>query len=234
MEVTEFRASLLELDALAREEYCVSLAEVTTSPGDSDEYRILRVGRLLGVILKKPFAKSIELDTPSAKTGAYHSWDLQPESFNNPEKQNSWEYKALETLRKDPDLTRSLGYEPIDVHDLANGAQTERGFFWYLAMSCRRYLCKDTQLRSQIEREFESAMRTGIDLKNATPEWIVASGGFAIGTILVQNIPSLSSMGAPVIAGLVLILYNVGIDAFCQWASDHEFYHMDFPNPDMD
>jgi hypothetical protein len=37
-----------------------------------------------------------------------------------------------------------------------------------------------------------------------------------------------------VIAGIVFILYSIGIDAFCRWAKDHESYHAHFPNADAD
>jgi len=232
MEATDLEKSLQGLNDLADKEYHASLAEVATRPGDSDEYRMLRVGRLLGVILKQPFAKSTDLDPPSRYTSVYRAWDLMSEAaFEDPQAQNTWQYQALEALRSDPGVIQSLGWQPESVYSLAKTAQQERGFFWYLAMSCRRYLCKDHKLRSQIDREVQTAKKAGIDLKNVTPEMVEASGGLAIGAALVQSIPALGMMGAPVIAGLVFIIYSVGIDAFCRWASDHETYRGDFPNP---
>ncbi len=55
MDAVELEASLRELDTLAHEEYHASLAQVATTPGDSDEHRLLRLGRLLGVILNSSF-----------------------------------------------------------------------------------------------------------------------------------------------------------------------------------
>jgi hypothetical protein len=235
MEATEFEVSLRQLDTLAREEYHVSLAEVATRLHDSDEHRLLRVGRLLGVTLKQPFAISEVLDAPSPFSGAYRAWKLKAEgAFDDPQARSCWQYKALEALRSDPEVIQSLGWQPPSVYVLAETAQSERGFFWYLAMSCRRYLCRDAKLRSQIDREVKAAKRAGFDLKNVTPEVIVASGGLAIGGALVQSIPALGMMGAPVIAGLVFIVYSVGIDAFCRWATDHGSYHAEFPNPDKE
>ncbi len=37
-------------------------------------------------------------------------------------------------------------------------------------------------------------------------------------------------MGAPVIAGLVFIIYSIGLDAFCKWANDHQSHHPNFSN----
>ena len=95
-------------------------------------------------------------------------------------------------------------------------------------------MSRHPKLRSQIDREVQRAKRVGLDLKNITPEIIVASGGLTIGAALVQNIPALAMMGAPVIAGLVFIVYSIGLDAFCRWANDHEFYDAEFPNPDRE
>jgi hypothetical protein len=235
MEATELEQSLRQLDALARLEYHESLAEIVTRAGDSDEKRLLRLGRLLGVTLKAPFAIWKALDVPSPFSGAYRAWDLKGEgAFEDRQARSSWEYKTLEALRSNPDVIDSLGWQPASVYALAETAQSERGFFWYIAMSCRRYLCRDPKLRTRIEREVQGMKRAGVDLKNVTPELIVASGGFTIGTTLVQSIPALGIMGAPVIAGVVFIVYSIGIDAFCRWATDHVSYHADFPNPDKE
>lgn len=233
MEARELEESLRTLDTLAAAEYHASLAEVATEPGYSDERRLLRIGRLLGVTLKEPFAISKNLAVRSPFSGAYRAWDLKPEAaFHDAQVQQTWQYRALETLRSDPDVIRSLGWQAQSAYDLAQTAQTERGFFWYLAMSSRRYLCRDQKLRGEIERQVRAAERAGLDLKNVTPELIVASGGLSIGAALVHSVPVLGMMGAPVIAGLVFIFYSVGIDAFCQWANEHEQYHADFPNAD--
>ena len=58
METIELEKALQQLDTLAQAEYHDSLRKVITAPGDSDERRLLRIGRLLGVILKEPFAVS--------------------------------------------------------------------------------------------------------------------------------------------------------------------------------
>jgi hypothetical protein len=41
-------------------------------------------------------------------------------------------------------------------------------------------------------------------------------------------------MSAGVIGALIFMVYIIGIDAFCQWASDNVKYHPDFPNPDKE
>jgi|SRR5713226_7170048 len=226
MNSEELENGFKELDNLAQKEYHEPLTHVALAPED-DEKRLFRLGRLIGVVLKKPFATEKNLDAPSIHTRAYREWELKPPTeFENSGIKNSREYKALETLRTDPDVISTLGWQPASVYDLAQTAHHERGFFAFLAVACRKYLCKDKKLRAEIDRQLKAAKRAGFNLKNVTPEMVVASGGIAIGTWLVQAIPVLGIMGAPVIAGIVLIVYSVGIDAFCSWASDRALREM--------
>jgi hypothetical protein len=189
---------------------------------------LLRIGRLIGVVLKQPFAMGLDLASPSQYSGAYRAWELEPEAkFQNADVRDSWQYHALESLRTDPDVISTLGWQPANVYDLAQTAHHERGFFSFLAVSCRKYLCKDKKLRGEIDRQVKASKSAGFNLKNVTPETVVASGGLAIGTLLVQSVPVLGIMGAPVIAGIVLIIYTIGMDAFCSWASDRALREYD-------
>jgi hypothetical protein len=227
MNSEELENGFRQLDTLAQKEYHEPLAEIAVGPGD-DEQRLLRLGRLIGVVLKEPFAIEKNLDAPSQYSGAYRSWELEPAArFEDPGVRDSWQYRALETLRSDPDVISTLGWQPATVYDLAQTAHHERGFFAFLAVSCRKYLCRDKKLRGEIDRQIKAAKSGGLNLKNVTPEMVVASGGLAVGTWLVQAIPVLGIMGAPVIAGIVLIIYSVGIDAFCSWASDRALREYD-------
>jgi len=227
MDSKELANGFRQLDSLAEMEYHLPLADVALGPED-DEKRLLRLGRLIGVVLKQPFAMENDLASPSEYSGAYRSWELEPAArFEDPSVRGSWQYKALERLRTDPDVISTLGWQPVDVYDLAQTAHHERGFFSFLAVSCRKYLCRDQNLRGEIDREVKSARSAGFNLKNTTPEIIVASGGLTIGTLLVQAIPVLGIMGAPVIAGIVFIIYSIGIDAFCSWASDRALREYD-------
>ena len=226
MNSEEFTDGFRQLDSLAEKEYHEPLIDVALGPED-DEKRLLRLGRLIGVVMKKPFATEKDLDAPSIHTRAYREWELKPPTeFERPDIQNSPEYQALETLRNDPEVVSTLGWQPKDVYELAATAHHERGYFGFLVVSCRKYLCKDKKLRADIEREVKAAKKAGVLVKTVTPETIVASGGAAIGTWLVQAVPVLGFMGVPVIAGIVIIMYTIGMDAFCGWASDRAVREM--------
>jgi hypothetical protein len=117
-------------------------------------------------------------------------------------------------------LVQEIGWLPPTTYEFALNAQHERGFFGYLTISIRKYLCRDPELRKQIEEHVEYTRQAGYGITSISPEWVVGSAGLALGSLLVQSIPVLALVGAPVIAGLVVIIYTIGIDAFCQWAAN--------------
>jgi len=223
VEVEGLRTGLRELEVLSRVEYIEPLSKVANE-GDAQE-RLDRIGRLIGITLKEPLATPQIVDEPSERTRAYRRWDLDARFRVDPaeiqrEVQDTWQYRTLAALQQDEEVIKSRGWaSPPPVTVLVTDAQSESGFFSYLTVSCRKYLCQDRELREEISSEVEQVKRTtGLDVRSVTPEMLIASGGVAIGTSLVQSIPILAFVGTPVIAGLVLIIYKIGMEAFCQWA----------------
>ena len=219
MDRTRFEEGIRELDMLSNAEYHESLAEVIL-PSVDDEYCLIRLGRLLGVELKRPFATARTLVVPSHFTRAFQAWDLgNVDVFEK--NTHEWQYEVLDKLRTDPTVIERYA-EIGSVYALAYEAQTERGFFWFLAQSCHGYLCGNTELRREIDNKLKATKRAGAEIKNFSPELIVASGGAAIGSLLIQHVPVIGMMGAPMIAGLTVILYRIGLNAFCRWADAHK------------
>lgn len=221
MDQNDLKAAFQQLDHLSQEEYHKPLSDVASVTKGDEQTCLLQIGRLIGVTMKQPLAKPRNLDAPSPTSGAYRAWDLKSQrSLQNKSVRASWQYQTLEALRQDQDVIDSLGRQPKDVFELAKLAHHERGFFGYLVVSCRKYLCRDSKLRKEVETQVKAAQKAGLDVKQVSPELIVGSGGLALGAALIQQIPILGYFGAPVIAGLVLLIYSIGLDAFCGWAKD--------------
>jgi len=55
----------------------------------------------------------------------------------------------------------------------------------------------------------------GFNVKVLTPEQLAQRGGVA--SFLIAHVPVLGMVGAPVIAGSVLLFYRIGADAYCEW-----------------
>ena len=93
-------AGLMELDSLAEAEYREPLAAVLT---DSDKIRgAVRIGRLVGVLLKEPFAVAQLLQEPSHRTAAYRAWHLvSPEVFVAHDRLTTWQHQALAQMKQE-------------------------------------------------------------------------------------------------------------------------------------
>lgn len=153
-------------------------------------------------------------------TGAYRHWELQKDSFGTPGIENNWQYRALEALRTDADVLQSLGKDKLETAaELAQAAHREAGFFACLAASLKKYLCGNPKIREEIEKIIKEGKAAGLNVSNATPEIIVLSGGTAVASYLITHVAFFGFLGAPVIAGLVLVIYKVGLDAFCHWSN---------------
>lgn len=209
MDKRDLAQGFTELNELSKSEYHQTLDELQNDPTTPFDPS-LQIGRLVGVVLKAPFADSVALPEQSTLTGAYRAWNLVGESrFNEPAIQNSWQHRVLQDIATTEGLT--------NAYALALDAHFERGFFGYLARSTCKYLCGDPQIRREIEKAVDDARKSGLDVTVKSPEIAVGSAGLTLGMLLIQHVPILGFVGAPVIAGLVVILYRIGIDAFCTW-----------------
>jgi hypothetical protein len=212
MNKTQMSEAMRELDYLALLEYRQPIAQLAREADPNT--RLLRVGRLIGVMLKEPFSQPMELTMPSSVTAAYRGWEFDEKAIRSVSKRRTWQYKAIAELKNE-----YLG-QTATVLDFVNDARYERGFFKYFAQSLHKYVCGDPKIRKKIESALKAGRKAGTPLPQLSPETIIAAGGSALGVMLVQQVPLLGIVGAPVIAAVVVIFYSVGIDAFCQWVQD--------------
>lgn len=211
----ELRAGMSQLAELAQAEYREPLENVIAPARESPDRVAARVGRLIGVAMKEPFADATNLDTPSAHSAAYRTWQLR--DAQSVEKQReTWQYATLDYLKTDASVGRGTFHS---VHAIAEDAHYESGFFGHLAASARAYICGNADIRKKVEENIDKAKKAGLNVTLSAPEVVVGSGGVALGSYLVTAVPVLGFVGVPVIAGIVLLLYTIGIDAFCSWTA---------------
>lgn len=213
IEDERIQTGLAVLNSLAQEEYHTDLNGILVDTTRTQNERLLRVGRLMGVVLKEPFATVVPIDPTSSRTGAYRGWKLDDTAFAKPEeeKQTIWQYRVLESLR-----TEDGGYPT--VYELATHLQYESGFFGYLANSTRKYICGNPALTQKIDAEVKASQQGvgGVQLiSRGTVSTMVA-------TTLVQLVPWLAGAGTPLIAGFVLLIMSIGLDAFCAWSEQFQ------------
>jgi hypothetical protein len=214
MRKAEISAAVRDLDYLSLLEYRERIEDLTQTGETND--KILRLGRLIGVMLKEPFAVPTDLKARSPGTGAYRKWNFDKASVRSASKRRTWQFQVIAKLTDE----HSVRFDT--VADFMTHAHDERGFFRYFAESLQKYLCGDPKLRKKVESALKASLKGGTPLPTDTPEKIMAIGGAALGVWLVKTIPLLGFVGVPVIAALVVIIYSVGIDAFCKWISDSQ------------
>jgi hypothetical protein len=215
MNESELISGLSSLDILAREEYREPLANILDSPDSHDNF--VRIGRLIGVVLKEPFAVPHTLPEPSHRTRAYRAWELVGEvAFEKELRQPIWQTRALKQIKNEIAAEEPY-YGRCTEYGFAQYAQDEIGFFGFFARSLRKYICGDKEIRTRVDKAVKDAATLRADIPTLAPESIVGIGGLSLGAYLVQHVPILGIVGAPVIAGVVVILYSIGIDSFCQW-----------------
>src|SRR5205823_3904001 len=128
------------------------------SPDPSNDIPSMQIGRLMGVVLKEPFAVPKKLTHPSSHSGAFRTWDLVDEmTFNKSSKLDLWQYDVLKHIAKENDQ--------LVVYNLAMDAHHERGFFGYLARSTANYICGDPKIRNKIKKAVDAAKQSGINIK---------------------------------------------------------------------
>ena len=214
MDQNEFQEGIEQLRQLSKEDYRQPLEDVLNDPDPQTAFT--RLGRLIGVSLKQPFAYPIDLHRPSHRTRSFRSWELAEEAFRDKKLHATWQYRTLEAiLNEAPD-----GMRFASVEQLARDAHYERGFFGYLGRSARKYICGDPKIRKEIEKHVTAGKKAGFSTKHLTPEVLVQAGGLSLAAYLIVHVPVLGFVGAPVIAGFVLVIYSIGIDAFCKYMDD--------------
>jgi hypothetical protein len=211
----EFKAGFQYLSELSEQEYHKSLSDCISEAYSGSPF--YGVGRLIGVSIKEPFAVAQILDSPSTHSLSFRTLDLRKSRLQEPSRRETWQYQTLEEICRE--LSRD-GRTPT-VLQLAEYAKHEIGFFGYLARSAARYICADTELRKKINKSVAEAKTAGFNAKHLRPEVLVQAGGLALGSHLITHIPVFAYVGAPVIAGFVLVLYSIGADAYCSYVRDY-------------
>jgi hypothetical protein len=214
MEEKEIAEGFQQLNELSLEEYREPLGRLIqeTDP----ERGALRLGRLIGVMLKEPFAQPVSRQQPSHRTGAFREWHLLNQDYFEQKPSTTWQLVALNELKREIAKEDPRVAGMVSLYAFAQDAHHETGFFGYFAQGLKKYICGDKKIRAKIASAIKKMKKAGVP--NVTPEGIVVAGGLSLGVYLVHVVPMLGFMGAPVIAGIVLILYTLGVDAFCKWS----------------
>lgn len=167
----QIRAALAELDQLALAEYGMPLEALLLS---SEPIAELRVQRLVGVALKRKFARPLE-PAPHSATHALRSWPW-PDSGDSlvpVEPDADKELALLEQLRMPGPWNERKALsgtpedgKPVSWSEFKDDAEHERGLFKILALyAVDKFNQRETRtLKAYLEAEESKGFEAGLDL----------------------------------------------------------------------
>lgn len=221
-------AAYTELSDLAEAEYGQTLAELLADddPVQGDEYdnfevrdshdAFWRLGRLIGITVKEPFAEPEDRTDQESQTDARRFWNLDSQALKVA-RPDLWQYNLLTEFLADTDREGYFDWlppqelaEPEQVAWFLMEAHSERGVFGALAKAARPYLCKDPEVREKLTK----TMATG--RIEADPAQMIAGGATTgAASLIIAVVPWLGPAALPVVAGILLIITAKGLNAFC-------------------
>lgn len=99
----EAEAALADIRLLAKDEYGVELEQLFFS---QDEESRMRLVRLSGILVKRPFAVPEEREHHSGNLGASKAWYWDVDKLNDPAREQTPEYQLMEKVRTDQGMEK--------------------------------------------------------------------------------------------------------------------------------
>jgi hypothetical protein len=227
----DVQRALVSLKGLAKEEYGHSIDELfaieepvsAVNEFDAAAMQVLnstdafwRVGRLIGITIKEPFAEGCTLGAQPSQTGAQRRWDLK-EGVLGHAHPNWWQYELIVDFLANQERTGDFDWLPTPnlseaerVRRFLEDANSERGVFRAIVIAIRRKICRD---RDNLPEE--SASKGKI---SAEPVDLLAVGSIQI--VSAQLGEQVSWLADPrmsvVTTGVALLILRYGVDGFCR------------------
>lgn len=220
------------LEKVAKEEYGHSIEELfaieepvtATNEFDATAMQVLnstdafwRVGRLIGITIKEPFADHCALGARPSQTGALRRWDLREDVLGHAHP-DWWQYELIVDFLADQERTGDFDWLPSPnlpeaerVRWFLEAANSERGVFRAVLIAIRRKICRDRDKQSEKPTSAGRIIDTG-------PRELLAVG--SIQTVAAQLGEQVHWLADPrmsaVTTGVAILILKYGNDGFCR------------------
>jgi endonuclease G, mitochondrial len=202
---------------LAHSEYDLSLSDLIDAL-DSDLGR-LRYGRLLGVLVKMPFADCFPITDPhSSKTNARYAWTWDENRLHDFSTHSIWQYALLKYLSEN--LYNIADAEPADVYRFVHYEGCVEGrILKYVLNAAHNNICGNEDARRKIKAAVDEARKKGAKVADPSLTNFIATIG-GVTTTVVASCGGYGVALGPIAGGLAILISRIGLDAFCTWSHD--------------
>lgn len=221
----QLQEGLTPLQELCVGEYHIALNDVLF--GDGDELAFKRLGRLMCVWLKEPFAQSFpyDPDIPTNWARSLRCWEIHGPVPSDVIATHAPQREILELFAAE--WTR-----PVEF-------LAEFNLFHSMCKRLRPLVCDDWKALDNAEKIAKELRKEGQDVQLLTKNQIIGAASVGLATYLVQNLPWLSTDHMPLVAGTTLLGVCMGQRKLCQLLTDFvnsndeskdRFANVDFPH----
>ena len=213
---TYFSEGLHQLDELAVGEYGETLDSIMSSP---DQALVLRrIGRLMSVWYKQPFAESFPYnpDIPTNWARAQRCWEIhnQPSSALIDNNKDCVEFLVLVSKELD---------RPVEV-------LFEFNIFMSLCKKLKSIVCDEVEVLKRAEKIAKELNKQGNNVSLITTNQVLGAAAVAFATYLVQNSSWLQGSHMPIVTGFTILAVSIGQNRLCNLITD--FIESDDPKKD--
>lgn len=168
-ELREINIALGRLNQISRDEYGVGLEDLLVDPSPDSA---LRVQRLVGIALKRPFAREAP-PVPYSRTGARRSWPWEDHTLDHGATVAPEEFALLDQLRmpgpwneRKPLVGNADDLVPITWSQFRDDVDNERGLFKILALYVDDKLKRRDRksFREYLDADESPRFEAGLDL----------------------------------------------------------------------
>jgi hypothetical protein len=172
--------------------------------------------RLLGVMLKEPFADSVQRP-PSESTKAVIALRWKKNEVLKQLAPGTWQFSTMRAL------IDAEGTRPPLTDEQALGELTyykyETSLAKFVLQAFRQRICGDTTASKVLTAAIAEARKAGVSLTTPTTARLSVGLASTVAVSVASLMPSaVAAVGAPVIGGIALLLIQVGVDGFCAWS----------------
>jgi hypothetical protein len=210
---TSITSAAVALDQLSRKHYGETLGdllqEVDTPLGR------LRYARLLGVMVKAPFAEEV-VRRPARATGAVVALRWKTDQEIRSIAPGTWQFEFMRELlseQKDGKATDADAFSQLTYY------KYESTLGKFLLEAFRDRICGDARTTKAVREAIIQAKKTGVRLTDPTAAGLSVATATFVATAVAHLLPTaLAFTGGPLVGTIALLLMQVGIDGFCRWS----------------